>query len=79
VVVYAVLTVPVGKLVVMISSVDAELIVMLKFAVAVSLSESVTFTVNDDVSAVVGVPEITPVLAASVNPAGRLPLLMLHV
>jgi hypothetical protein len=76
---YATFKVPFGKFVVMIVSVDAALIVMLRFAVAVLLSASVTFTVNDDVSAVVGVPEITPVLEFNVSPAGRLPLLMLHV
>ena len=36
-------------------------------------AESVTCTVNTDVPEAVGVPEITPVLVLSVNPAGRLP------
>jgi hypothetical protein len=40
---------------------------------------SLTVTVKLDVPLVVGVPEITPLLAESVNPAGRLPLLMDHV
>jgi len=34
---------------------------------------SVTVAVKLDVPLVVGVPEITPVVPASVNPAGRLP------
>ena len=34
---------------------------------------------NVDVPAVVGVPEIVPVLALRVNPAGRLPELTDHV
>jgi hypothetical protein len=54
---------------------------MLRLAVAVSgvVSESLTPTVKLEVPAAVGVPVITPVLAPSVNPAGRLPVLMLHV
>jgi hypothetical protein len=75
---YATFTVPDGSDVVVIISV-AGLIVMLRFAVAVLLSASVTFTVKLEVSTVVGVPDITPVLAFSVSPAGKLPLLMLHV
>jgi hypothetical protein len=70
-------TVAAGSDVVVIDS--PELIRMLRFAVAVLLSESVTFTVKLAVSNCVGVPEITPVLAFSVNPGGKLPELMLHV
>ena len=41
--------------------------------------ELAALTVNVDVPAVVGVPEIVPVLALRVNPAGRLPELTDHV
>jgi hypothetical protein len=37
------------------------------------LSASVTVAVKLDVPLVVGVPEITPVTLARLNPAGRLP------
>ena len=40
---------------------------------------SVTCTVKVLVPVPVGVPEITPVLDANVNPAGRLPAVMDHV
>lgn len=43
------------------------------------LAESVTSTVNEDVPAFGGVPEITPVDAFSVSPVGRLPVLIDHV
>jgi hypothetical protein len=75
---YAVPTMPAG-------SGDVDVIVsfatimMLRFAVAVLLSASVTFTVKLELPAVVGVPDITPVLEFSDNPAGNVPLLMLHV
>jgi hypothetical protein len=61
--------------------IGAGLTTMLRLAVAVSgvLSESLTPTVKLAVPAAVGVPEITPVLAFSVSPAGKLPVLMLHV
>jgi hypothetical protein len=57
---------------------------MLRAAVAdnaVGVSESVTFTVKltGPVTLPVGVPEITPVLAFRVSPAGREPRLMDHV
>ena len=39
----------------------------------------VALTVKFDVPAVVGLPEITPVVALSDKPAGRLPAEMLHV
>ena len=41
-------------------------------------AELAALTVNVDVPAVVGVPEITPA-AESVKPAGNVPLSMLHV
>jgi hypothetical protein len=52
---------------------------MLNALVAVLLAASVTFTVNDTVPAVVGVPEITPVDATRLNPAGNAPALTLQV
>jgi hypothetical protein len=47
--------------------------VRLSAFVAVDEAASVTFTVKLLVPMPVGVPEITPVLAASVSPAGRVP------
>jgi hypothetical protein len=77
---YVVPSVPLGKLVVVIFNVSV-LTVMLRLAVAVcaGFSASLTSTVKLDVPVVVGVPEITPVLAASDSPAGKLPTAMLHV
>ena len=46
--------------------------------VAVPLLASVTLTVNEDVPDAVGVPEIAPVEAFRVSPAGSEPLLTLH-
>src|SRR5882724_11353148 len=46
---------------------------------AVGVVESVTFTVNVDVAAVVGVPVIVPLVAPIDNPAGRAPALMVQV
>jgi hypothetical protein len=43
--------------------------------VAVAATLSVTLMVKLEVPAVVGVPDITPVLAARVRPAGREPIL----
>jgi hypothetical protein len=40
---------------------------------------SFTVIVNVDVSSVVGVPLIAPVLASRVSPAGKLPDVTLHV
>jgi len=40
---------------------------------------SLTMTVKFEVPLVLGVPEITPVVAAWVNPAGRVPDVMDHV
>lgn len=42
--------------------------------VAVAVLESVTRAVMDDVVAVVGVPEITPLEVSIVSPAGSVPL-----
>ena len=52
---------------------------MLKLFVAVLLFASFTCTVNEAVPDVVGVPEITPVEEARLNPAGNAPDVMLHV
>jgi len=54
------------------------LTVMLRLFVAVLLAESVTFTVNDELAAVVGVPVIWPALLSD-NPAGSEPELSDHV
>jgi hypothetical protein len=71
--------VPAGRLDVVIVN-PVGLIVMVRLAVAVSgvLSESLTPMVKLDLAAVVGVPEITPVVAATESPAGKLPELTLH-
>jgi hypothetical protein len=77
---YAPPTIPFGKLVVVIRTIVVPYTVKLKLAVEDSLSLSVTFAVNvSAATAVVGLPDITPVLDASVNPAGKLPELTLHV
>ena len=47
--------------------------------VAVLLAASFTCTVKEAVPAVVGVPEITPVDAAKLSPAGSAPVLTLQV
>ena len=52
---------------------------MLKAFVPVLFAASFTCTVNDTVPAVVGVPEITPVDAARLNPAGNVPALTLQL
>jgi len=53
--------------------------VMLNAFVAVLFSESLTCTVNEAVPAVVGVPEMTPVDAARLSPAGKAPALTLQL
>jgi hypothetical protein len=52
---------------------------MLNAAVAVPAAESVTFTVKVEVPIVVGVPEMTPVLAFRDNAADSAPALILQV
>jgi hypothetical protein len=47
--------------------------------VCAGLPLSLTVTVKFEVPFVVGVPEITPLEAASVSPAGKLPALIDHV
>jgi len=58
-----------------------EATVMLRFAEAevAGEPESVTLTVKLEVPAVVGVPEIAPVAAVSVRPAGSEPEVMLQL
>lgn len=58
---------------------EAAEIAMLSDFVAVLLLASVTLTVNVEVPDVVGVPEIAPDDPVNVNPAGRDPVLTLHV
>jgi hypothetical protein len=73
---YAVETVPPGRLVVV--TVNCETTTILSVCVAALELVSVTFTVKFAVPAVVGVPEITPAVF-NVNPAGRLPDEIVHV
>jgi hypothetical protein len=70
--VYAVFCVPFGKeVVVTVGGVVPT--VMLSAFVAVAELASVTCTVKLLVPVPVGVPEITPVLEASISPAGKVP------
>jgi hypothetical protein len=71
---------PAGREVVV--TVTAGFTVMLRLALAVlavGVSESVTVTVKFVVPAVVGVPEIAPVAELRIRPAGKLPVVTLHV
>lgn len=65
--------------VVIVSCVDAIVIDNGTDFVWVGLPLSVTVAVNANVPLDVGVPEITPVPAARVKPAGKLPLVIVHV
>jgi hypothetical protein len=68
--------------VVMLTAVTLAATVRLRACVAlwaVGVPESVTFTVKLKVPEAVGVPEIRPVDAAKLNPAGSEPALMLQV
>src|SRR4029077_10471185 len=77
---YAVLAVPPGNdVVVTVGGCAAAATATLKAFVPVLFAASVTCTVNDAVPAVVGVPEITPVDATRLNPAGSVPALTLQV
>ena len=74
---YAVPAVPPGSdVVVIVGGCAAAATAMLNAFVAVLFAASVTCTVNDTVPAVVGVPEITPVDEARLNPAGKAPALI---
>ena len=70
---------PGGSELVVISNGDWMVILSAAVVVAGGDSESLTCTVKFEVPAVVGVPEITPLLAPRVKPAGKLPLMMLQV
>ena len=77
---YAVPAVPPGNdVVVTVGGCAAAATAILKTFVPVLFAASFTCTVNDDVPAVVGVPEITPVDAARLNPAGNVPALTLQL
>jgi hypothetical protein len=68
--------------VVILTGVGAAATVMLSDCVAVSAAgmfESVTIAVKLNVPAVVGVPEIVPLAAANVKPAGSVPVLTLQL
>jgi len=81
---YTELTTPTANaLEVVVTLSGATVIVMLRLAVAfapVGVSESVTVTVKLSVptNVPVGVPEITPVVALKLKPAGRLPVVTDH-
>ena len=77
---YAVPAVPLGgDAVVTVGGCAAAATAMLNAFVPVLFAASVTCTVNDAVPAVVGVPEITPVPATRLNPAGSVPALRLQL
>jgi hypothetical protein len=72
--------VPEANVEVVMASVDAATtIVVAADFVCAGLPLSVTVTVKFDVPLAVGVPEITPVLAARVRPVGRVPAVIDHV
>ena len=75
---YAVFSVPAGKELVVMLGCDA-FTVMLKAFVALCAFKSLTCAVKLLVPAPVGVPEITPLLGARVNPAGKVPETIDHV
>ena len=70
---------PGNDVVVTVGGCAAAATAMLKAFVPVLFAASVTCTVNDAVPAAVGVPEITPVDATRLNPAGNVPALTLQV
>jgi hypothetical protein len=77
---YAVPAVPPGSdVVVTVGGCGTAATAMLSAFVPVLFAASVTCTVNDAVPAVVGIPEIAPVDATSVKPAGRVPALIVQV
>jgi hypothetical protein len=77
---YAVPAVPPGSdVVVTVGGCGAAATPMLNALVPVLVAASVTCTVNDAVPEVVGVPEITPVEATRLRPAGRVPALIVQV
>ena len=70
---------PGSDVVVTVGGCAAAATAMLKAFVPVLFAASVTCTVNDAVPAAVGVPEITPVDATRLNPAGNVPALTLQL
>jgi hypothetical protein len=71
---------PVSDVVVTVGGCAAAATAMLNDAfVPVLFAASVTCTVNETVPAVVGVPEINPVDAVRLNPAGSAPILILQL
>jgi len=77
---YAVPAVPPGNdVLVTVGGCAAAATAMLNAFVPVLFAESVTCTVNDAVPAAVGVPEIKPVDATRLNPAGNVPALTLQL
>jgi hypothetical protein len=76
-------TLPSGKeVLVMVTNPSMEIFNEPEFPVAGGVSASATWMVNVEVPRVVGIPEIVAVLSGfpvSVSPAGRVPLLTLHV
>ena len=77
---YPVLVVPPGNdVLVTDGGCAAAATAILSAFVPVLFAASFTCTVNDTVPAVVGVPEITPVDATRLNPAGNVPALRLQV
>ena len=70
---------PGSDVVVTVGGCAAAATAILNTFVPVLFAASVTRTVNDTVPAVVGVPEITPVDAAKLNPAGSAPALTLQL
>jgi hypothetical protein len=77
---YAVPAVPPGSdVVVTVGGCAAAATAILNAFVPVLFAASVTCTVNETVPAVVGVPEITPVVATRLNPAGSAPALRLQL
>jgi len=70
-------TVPAASVVVVTESCGFTVRVSCFVAVCVCVSESVTVTVKV-VPVLLGVPEITPVDAFKVNPAGKLPVVTDH-
>ena len=70
---------PGSDVVVTVGGCAAAATAMLNAFVPVLFAASFTCTVNDTVPAVVGVPEITPVDATRLNPAGNVPALTLQL
>jgi hypothetical protein len=73
-------TLPVGNdVVVIVTKPSMAMLNGAEVPVAGGISESATWTVNVEGPKVVGIPEIIPLLGSRLNPAGKAPLLTLHV